>query len=152
MGRRLAELLDMELVDTDDIVESRAGASISRLFEQEGEPVFRALEREAVAEAAGTSERIIACGGGAVLDPRNVDVLRSSGMVFYLEIGDEDAQRRTAGNESRPLLNVGDREGEIRRLLEERRPLYESAAHHRIFVDGKSIEEVVQEVLDIWRR
>ncbi len=152
VGRRLAGNLKMRLVDTDDLVESRAGASIARIFEREGEPVFRALEREAVAEAAAGNDRVIACGGGVVLDPRNVDVLRSSGVVFYLEIGTEDAERRTAGDLSRPLLNVGDREAEISRLLEERRPYYESAAHHRINVEGKSAEEVVQEILEIWRR
>ncbi len=152
VGCSLAESLNMELIDTDDIVASRAGASIARIFEQEGEAVFRALEREAVAEAAAGSARIIACGGGVVLDARNVELLRSSGMVFYLEIGEEEAERRTAGNESRPLLNVGDREGEIRRLLEKRRPLYESAAHHRINVNGKSIQDIAQEILDLWRQ
>ncbi len=152
VGRKLAEALSRELVDTDAMVEARAGASISAVFERQGESVFRALEREAVSEAAAGEGRVISCGGGAVLDSRNVDALRASGVLFYLEMGEEDAERRTAGGDSRPLLNVGDRAGEIRRLLDERRPLYEAAAHHTINVGGKTLEEVVQEILEIWRR
>lgn len=151
VGRRLADILELELVDTDERVESVAGASIAVIFEREGEPVFRALERKVIAEAAAGEGRIIACGGGAVLNPRNVDDLRATGMVFYLEIGAEDAHARTAYDSNRPLLNVDDREAEVRRLLAERRPLYESAAHHTIQVDGRSVEDIVEEILEIWR-
>ncbi len=151
VGRRLAESLKMELVDTDERVESMAGVSIAAIFEREGEPVFRALERKVIAETAAGEGRVIACGGGAVLNRRNVEDLRATGRVFYLEIGAEDAHSRTADDSSRPLLNVGDREAEVKRLLSERRPLYEAAAHHTIEVDGRSVEEVVEEILEIWR-
>ncbi len=151
VGRRLAEALNLELVDTDERVESLAGASIATIFEREGEPVFRALERRVITEAASAEGRVIACGGGAVLDRRNVESLLATGIIFYLEIGPEDAHARTAQDTGRPLLNVGDREAEVRRLLEERRPLYESAAHHTIPVDGRSVEEIAGEILEIWR-
>ncbi len=152
IGSRLATVLGAELADTDARIEEKAGASIARIFEREGEDVFRALERQAVAEAAAEDGRVIATGGGVVLDGRNVAVLRASGIVFYLEVGEEEAESRTAGDATRPLLNVGDREGEVRRLLEERRPLYETSAHYRIDVSGKTVEQVVEEILKIWRQ
>ncbi len=152
VGSRLAAVLGMGLADTDARIEERAGISIAHIFEREGEDVFRALERQVVADAAAGDGLVIATGGGVVLDRRNVDALRDNGLIFYLDIEGEDAHIRTAGDAARPLLNVGDREGEVRRLLEQRRPLYEASAHYRIRVSGKSVEELVQEIVEIWRR
>ena len=73
------------LLDTDEMIVGRADRSIPEIFEQSGEAAFRALERDAVAEAAKQSGVIIATGGGAAIDPRNVQMLRQNGELCFLD-------------------------------------------------------------------
>src|SRR5437867_10183399 len=84
VGRRLARRLGRAFVDTDAMVEARAGKPVAAVFTDEGEPAFRRLERDAVADAAASGEAVVAVGGGAVLDPVNVATLRAAGVVICL--------------------------------------------------------------------
>jgi shikimate kinase len=152
VGRRLAVRLGFRYLDTDALVEETAGASVTHIFSQHGEAEFRVLERQALAEALAGDEAVVAAGGGAVLDRKNVDLMRHRGVVFYLELTSGTAATRTQGNEDRPLLQVEDRELEIERLLRERRPLYEAAAHETVKVDELQIDEVVEEIAKLWQR
>ncbi|MFO7767546.1 MAG: shikimate kinase [bacterium] len=130
VGRLLADSLGWEFVDTDDLVEAKAGRSIPELFEQ-GEEAFRGLEREAVREAAAEEERVIALGGGALQDEGTRRFIRESGILVYLRVGTEELARRlSTGSSGRPLVRGRQEEGlreRIDELLEKRIVHYESA-------------------------
>lgn len=151
VGRLLARRLGRPLVDTDALVEAAAGCSIAEIFAAEGEAGFRRREAEAVAQAAAGDNQIIATGGGAVLRPENREVLRRSGLVIWLDADPEVLYRRARaqGLARRPLLAGPDPLGRLRELADARRPAYAEAAHVRIRTDGRSLEDVVAEIVDI---
>ena len=149
VGRRLAERLGRPLIDTDALIVERDGRSVSEIFSEESEAAFRAKEVEAVADAASVPGAVIATGGGVVLDPRNVEALRSSGKVVYLRASAAVAAARLGDGAGRPLLEgtpLGDR---IARLIQDRQELYRRAADHEVNADGKP-EDVVDALVEIW--
>ena len=147
VGRRLARVLGRPFVDIDDLVEAAAGRPVAEIFAAEGEQRFRALEREAVEQACGVPEAVIATGGGTVLDPENRRRLAAAGPIVCLSARAEDIIRRVGNPASRPLLSGGaeDRIGRIRSLLAERAPTYALAAH-TIDTTGLTLDEVVERV------
>ena len=107
VGRRCATRLGRGFVDTDDLVESTTGMRVAEIFETQGEPAFRELERVAVADACASPEPlVIACGGGAVLDPDSRRALRDAGLVVWLRAAPEVLSGRVGqdGGATRPLL------------------------------------------------
>lgn len=149
VGRRLAQRLGRPLVDTDQLIVERDGRSVSEIFSEDSEAGFRAKEVEAVAEAAAVPGAVIATGGGAVLDPRNVEALRSSGEVVYLRASAAVAAARLGEGEGRPLLEgtpLGER---IAQLIDSRHELYRQAAGHEVDADA-SPEDVVDALVEIW--
>ena len=147
VGAAVAGVLHRVFLDTDRIVEERAGTSISTLFEERGEPAFRELEAEAVKSATATDGAVIACGGGVVTHPANVEVLRASGTIIYLKVSPEVAARRI-GPAGRPLLNGGNVESRLRDLIEERSAAYDAAADDEVNADLE-LNQVVTRVLQI---
>ena len=145
VARLVAERLGLAVRDTDDDVEAAAGATVSDVFVEQGEEGFRALERAAVATALAEHDGILALGGGAVLDPDTRDLLRGSTVVF-LDVGIKDAASRIGLNRDRPLL-LGNPRAQWLRLMEARRPVYEGLASARVDTDGKTPEEVADEVV-----
>ncbi len=148
VGQALAEILGYEFLDTDDLVEKKAGKSIREIFEEKGEKEFRRLESEVVEDLAGMKSHVIATGGGAVLDPQNRHVFRSLGLGIYLKASARELYQRIKNEDSRPLLlNVEDPRAELKRLLEEREALYLEAD---IVIDTEelSVEEVADALID----
>jgi len=145
VGRRLAQRLGRAFVDTDQLVEERAGKRVAAIFAEDGEAVFRTLERDAVADAVGRSGAIVSVGGGAVLDPENVRRLREAGMLIYLTARPEVILRRIGNAASRPLLK-DDPHGAVSRLLAERGPVYAAAADVTVDTSERSAAEVVEEI------
>jgi shikimate kinase len=149
VGKRCAEQLDRSFVDTDELVVDVAGIPFDELWAAEGESGFRARERIAVADvAASPAPLVIACGGGAVLDPDNRRVLRASGFVVWLEADPVVLATRLVGDDSRPLLAGGDRVTTLTRLAALRAPAYEDAADVTVETDGRSVDDVVDRVLE----
>jgi shikimate kinase len=144
----VAELLaaswGLEARDTDHDIEAAEGRTIADIFVDSGEEAFRALEREAVADALTSHDGVLALGGGAVLDPRTRELLAGHDVVF-LRVGLSDAVKRVGLGSSRPLL-LGNVRGRIKALLDERTPIYESVATLVIDTDGRSPEEVAVEI------
>ena len=132
--------------DTDHDVEAGAGRSISELFVDEGEAHFRALERDAAALALADHEGVLALGGGAVLDPETRERLAGHRVVF-LRVGLSDAVKRVGLGSSRPLL-LGNVRGTIKKLLDERTPIYESVATLVVETDGRTPDEVAAEIVE----
>lgn len=150
VGAACAAHLGRPLVDTDELVEATTGQTISEIFAGAGERAFRDLERRAVAGACASPEPlVIACGGGAVLDPENRRAIRAAGLVVWLRATSPVLAARvrdTAG--TRPLLATQDPEEELERLAEARRATYESAAHVSVDTDARDVEEVVDAILE----
>lgn len=145
VGEELARRLGWRFLDTDQLVEQRAGKPVARIFEEDGEDAFRALEREAVAEAARVRPAVVACGGGAVLDPANAQVLRECGTMVWLRAPLGLLRTRWASVD-RPLLR-GDPWARGEALLRERTPRYQALAEVAVDTDGLSPPEVAARVL-----
>jgi len=153
IGRRCARALSFRFVDTDMLVERRAGTSIVRIFAQQGEAAFRAMEREAVRESAARVHVVIATGGGVVLDAENVRLLRQSGIVVWLQVSPEEIARRCRNTATRPLLAEAENPLErIRRMLEVRVPYYEAAADAVVETTGVTHREAALRVLEAYRQ
>ncbi|MEW6188679.1 MAG: shikimate kinase [Actinomycetota bacterium] len=146
VGRRLAERLHFRFVDTDSLIEERAKRRIREIFEDSGEPVFRALEAKIIAEVSSGEGQIIACGGGAVLNPKNVEVLKSKGILIYLKTALSAIYERVKNSDERPLLNVPQPKVQIEKLLSRRGKIYEEVADLIVDTTGLSVEQVVQRI------
>lgn len=142
VGRLLAARLGWELVDTDAWIVAQTGRQVHEIFAQDGEPAFRAWERQAVAAACEALRRVIALGGGAPLDPQSFDLLRHTCALVWLRAAPETlAERlRTAEGEVRPLL-AGDALGRLRALLAQRAPVY-GLADLVVDTQGRSPEQI----------
>jgi shikimate kinase len=147
----LAERWHLLLRDTDADVEATAGRSISEIFVDDGEPVFRALERAAVAEALASHDGVLSLGGGAVLDPGTQRLLAEyvdgGGVVVFLDVSLAHAAPRVGFNQSRPLL-LGNPRAQWVALMEARRPVYEAVATLSVLTDGLRPAEVAQRIED----
>ena len=146
IGRRLAEQLKIDLVSTDEMIEKKAGQSITAIFQTKGEAYFRDLESTMVKEVAARQGIIIDCGGGVVLRPINLQELKRQGIVFYLSAAPETIYERIKHEKHRPLLNGPDPLGCIKELYNQRIPLY-NQADHIIDADDASIDGPVVEIL-----
>jgi shikimate kinase len=136
IGRRLAGRLGLRFEDVDEVIERRTGTRVATIFECEGETGFRAREREALAELLHGPACVIATGGGAVLAAENRALLRAHGFVVWLQVGLEAQRQRLARDRSRPLLQAPDRDAVLRRLAEERAPLYADVSDLVFATDG----------------
>lgn len=145
VGRLLASRLGVELRDTDSDIERTAGKPISEIFIEDGEAAFRALERAAVATALAEHDGVVALGGGAVMDEGTRELLESRRVVF-LNVGLADAASRVGLNRDRPLL-IGNPRAQLKKLMDERRPLYEQVATITVDTSGRTPEDVANEVL-----
>ncbi len=140
IGKRLSEIMRREFIDTDDEIVRRAGCSIAEIFAEKGEGAFRALEREIIAQVGREGGRIIATGGGAVLDARNVDALRQNGVLVLLDRPLEDL----TATSDRPLSSSAEA---LKQRYEERYPIYSSVCDVPVKVH-EGIEATARQVLD----
>lgn len=147
VGRRVAEALDRPLLDTDALVEERTGHTIRELFDEQGEAGFRRHEAEAVdAATSWPVPAVIAAAGGAVLHPANRERLRRAGTVVWLSATVETVAERVRSGGHRPLLG-DDPAPVLRRLMDERRHLYEEVADTVVVVDDLTTEQAAECVL-----
>jgi shikimate kinase len=138
IGRRLAKNMRRTFYDSDKEIEERTGASISLIFEIEGEAGFRARERRMIAELTQLKNIVLATGGGAVIDPDNRACLKQRGFVVYLRAPVERLLVRTHLDRGRPLLQTTDPAQRIKELLMEREPFYREVADAIIDTDHQT--------------
>jgi shikimate kinase len=146
VGELLAGHLGVAFLDTDRLVTEIAGKTIPALFEQEGEQGFRAWERAAVREAVASAASVIATGGGVVLDPANVALLKETGLVVWLQVSAAEAMRRCGAGKGRPLLACSLPE-RIATLISDRVEMYRAAADLVVDTDGRDPQEIVNEII-----
>lgn len=151
VARTLATRLGWTGVDADELIEARAGRSIRDIFDQDGEAGFRRLEADIIREVCSSPRQVISVGGGAVLSPVNRGVLRQAGFCVWLTAPPEELERRIQADArttaTRPALTAYNAAEEIRRLLQEREPLYASLADHVVNTAGQPVDDVADAIL-----
>ncbi len=149
VGRALALRLGWRFVDTDELVVRAAGCAIAEIVEADGWDAFRDRETAALASVSSETGVVVATGGGMVLRPENRERMRGSGLVVLLQAPVEVLVERLCADPlpgQRPSLSGGDMAGEVRDVLAQRAPLYESVAHLRADAT-RSVEEIVSDIM-----
>jgi shikimate kinase len=146
VGRHLAAELGLKFFDADQLIEERAGADVSWIFDVEGEAGFRDREVQVIDDLTRLSGVVVATGGGAVLRPENRRHLAERGTVIFLETPIERLLDRTRYDRKRPLLRGGNARATLERLFRERGPLYESIASYRFCGDRRSAKALAEEI------
>ena len=146
IGQRLAKLLGLEFLDCDHELEAATGASVSLIFDVEGEEGFRARETKMLDQLTARSGVLIATGGGVVLREENRDLLRERGTVVYLRTSVSQQLRRLSRDKSRPLLQTEDRRAKLTRLAEERNPLYREITDIEFPARNRGLDTVAAEL------
>ena len=149
IGRLLSEKLKMKFIETDLLIEKRAGKSVAAIFSDSGEQGFRKIESEVIEAASRENGAVISCGGGAVLNPTNMQHLKENALVIYLHVEPAVCLQRVKleGQPVRPLLETANPEETINDIMKIRRPLYEQAADVIIKTSDLPAEEVADNII-----
>ncbi len=148
VGRLLGRLLKSPFYDCDHEIEVRSGATISWIFDVEGEAGFREREEAVVDELTRLSGVVVATGGGAILRESNRRMLRSRGTVVLLDSSDRRIQARTSNDAKRPLLSGAGGAATIAALRQERLPLYREIADHTFITDKQPARSVAKSIVE----
>lgn len=147
LGRHLSQVLNRPFLDSDKEVEDRTGADIPWIFDREGEAGFRKREAEVIEDLTRQPGIVLATGGGAVLLEANRRCLHERGHVVYLWTPVELQLARTRHDHNRPLLKQPDPEAVLKRLMEERDPLYREVAHQVVSTASNNLRKVTEQIL-----
>ena len=142
VGNLLAARLGLPFADSDDVIERRAGRPIRQIFAADGEPAFRALEHQVIAELLDGPALVLALGGGAAQYPQT-RVKLASAQVVYLQVGYEQALLRVGGDRGRPMLARSD----LPELYRRRMPVYAGVATVTVATDGRPPEIISEDIL-----
>lgn len=145
VGVLLAQRLGVSFVDSDNVIERRAGKTISDMFTSDGEEAFRELEQDVIVQLLNEHPGVLALGGGAVLAPATRERL-SGHPVVLLGVGLSEGFRRTGMSVARPLLAGVNPRATYRDLLEARLPVYRAASSFEVDTDELAPEQVVTEI------
>lgn len=151
VGRAVAQKIGFQVLDSDHEIERQQKKTIAEIFAQEGEPAFRTLERAFIEHGHPAERTLIACGGGLVVQPGLLALLKSKGVVICLHASLETILERTGRHRNRPLLAVDDPETRIRTLYAAREPIYKRSGTV-ILTDARPLQEIALHVVRAWRR
>jgi len=149
LGKVLSKKLDKHFYDSDQVIEEKLGVNVPMIFEYEGEAGFREREKDILKELVSKQNIVLATGGGIILSESNRDLLAKNGIVIYLKSNQKDLVLRMKNDKTRPLLKNGNVELIIKKLCQEREPLYEEIADFKIATKNKRIYEVVNEIIRV---
>ncbi len=155
VAKALAWRLGLRWVDTDQLIEQQSGQTVAEIFAARGEPYFRLLERDVIAQVTRQSGQVVAVGGGAVMDEENWRKMQRSGLTVYLRCSVSLLARRLALDTHRPLLNPTPEERRAQasgHLLAVREPRYLQAHVVLAVPDTASVEEVVEQLVEVVHR
>ena len=137
IGKAIGRSMNRPVIDIDQVIEEKEKRKIRDIFEKDGETYFRQKEKEAIGEVCQRTGVVITTGGGAVLNPENMDCLKQNGLVVALSAKPETIYGRVKESHHRPLLKGENMLQNISELLEKRKPYYEKA-DFRFDTDGRS--------------
>ena len=146
VGRKLAEELQREFLDSDEVIEERTGVDIPYIFDREGEAGFRARERQIIDELSQLQGVVLATGGGAVQDPGSRALLGTRGKVVYLHASIDQQLRRIRASKQRPMLKGGEPRDILEGLMALRDPQYREIADVIVETDGRRVTAVTREI------
>ncbi len=146
VGRLAAHLLHFTFLDTDQVIEARAGKNINEIFQQEGEPVFREWEARIVEELTHRRKTVIATGGGLPTREANLASLKTHALVVCLWASAESIYERVRDHSHRPLLNEPEPLAKIRSLLSAREPYYRRA-DVLVNTEQRTVREIAMQVV-----
>ncbi len=147
IGKRLAQVLGFQFIDTDLTIEHAHRCKIPQIFQEKGEAVFRQYESDCLKQSLEARHMVIATGGGALVRQDNLDLALDEAVVIYLELDEAELlQRVLFSPKERPLINVKDPVAIVHQLFEARRPFYEQAQVH-VATGGLKPEEAVSAVI-----
>ena len=150
VGKALAEKQKVPFLDTDQLIEEKAGMTISRIFEIQGEEAFRKMETSVLEDLLKRNDQtVISVGGGLPLRDENRELLRKLGTVVYLQVKPETVLERLKGDHTRPMLQGGDAGERARSQLEYRTPLYQKAADLVVDVDDKTVSGIAEKIIEL---
>src|SRR5262249_21337820 len=151
VGRAVGTKLGFTVLDSDHEIELMRGKTIPEIFAQNGEPAFRAMEREFIENGHPAERTLVACGGGLVVQPGMLALLKSKGIVVCLHASIETILARTARHRNRPLLDVENPEERIRTLYAQRESIYKQSGTV-VLTDSRPLHDIVAHVTRVWRR
>lgn len=147
IARTLQRELGFPLVEMDERIVQEQGMSINDIFAQYGEAHFREIESQLVVDIGKQEPSIVSCGGGVVVRPENTQNMKKSGRIVLLKASPETIFERVKNSTDRPILNGHMNVEYIAELMEKRRALYEEAADITIQTDGKTREQICEEII-----
>lgn len=148
VAKELQMKTNRPLIEMDERIVKEQGRSINDIFEKEGEETFRKIESELVETILTEEDSIVSCGGGVVVRQVNVDNMKKNGAIIFLTATPQTVYDRVKGGKDRPILNGNMNVEYIASLMEKRRNAYEQAADAKVATDGKSVEEICNEILE----
>ena len=151
LGRRLAETLKCNFLDTDELIEEEQNRSISDIFATDGESAFREMETECLRGLIkkGGDGFVLSVGGGLPIREINRNLLKELGTVVFLRVSGEVVYKRLRNDNTRPLLQDKNPRGRIEDLMSARKGYYEAAAEYVVNVDDRSFDDIIEEILRI---
>ena len=147
IARTLQRELGFPLVEMDERIVQEQGMSINDIFAQYGEAHFREIESQLVVDLGKQEPSIVSCGGGVVVRPENTQNMKKSGRIVLLKASPETIFERVKNSTDRPILNGHMNVEYLAELMEKRRALYEEAADITIQTDGKTREQICEEII-----
>jgi shikimate kinase len=151
-GKCLAQYAGYSFVDLDERIQEKLGRSINEIFENEGEGFFREQETAALKETAAAGNCVVATGGGAVLRPENIEMMKRSGKIIFLETSLGVLWERVKTKKDRPLLKGQDPLKNLEKIFSDRRAAYEKSADLKVNSDGKTAEAVAHDIMALLKQ
>jgi len=145
VGRQLAKQKGWNFVDLDELIELQQQRRIVDIFAKDGEAYFRKIEKKVLKQVATQDKFVVACGGGIVLDPGNIKLMKQTGKVICLGATCDVILKRVSASKQRPILNVAKPRERIELLLKMRAPYY-MQADKTIDTSGSSIKQVAAKI------
>lgn len=150
VGTMLASRLHRDLIPMDALIVYEAEMTIPQIVERYGWPRFREIEAQVAQKVARLRGTVNATGGGVILNPKNIEALRATGIVFWLNVSVDNTLKRIGEDPNRPsLTGKASRRDDMLATFEEREPLYRAAAHHILNTDDRYPKQVTDEILNI---
>ena len=147
VAKTLAKRLQLPLVDVDKMIEAKLKMKTTEVYDRFGDAYYRAMETMILIDLQASTQRsIIVLGSGLALMPKNAEYLKNLGRVYYLKVKKETVVAKLAKQEKHAWLRAGDLEERVSKMMKEREPAYRRIANVTVEVDGKSVEEICNEI------
>ena len=150
VGELLAQRLDKQFIEMDELIVQRLGLSIPEIVEKYGWEKFREVEEEITREVAELDNVVNATGGGVVTREKNIRELKKKGKLVWLKVSLDTLLRRIGNGQSRPSLTGRPQREDMETVLAERSPIYERVADFVIDTEGKTPEEIAEAIIKLY--